>query len=100
MDEKDDLAGVIDWGDAVVGDPLWEIARYAHRGDARSLALLMDGYDPDGALAGEIAWRLPLYSALWVLVDAIVDHRLGGRVAGLLEAAARELAGVRPSRIR
>src|SRR5262245_14422994 len=28
------LAGVIDWGDAVVGDPLWDIARFAHRADA------------------------------------------------------------------
>ena len=27
------LAGVIDWGDAVVGDPLWDIARFAHRVD-------------------------------------------------------------------
>src|SRR5262249_33615334 len=28
------LTGVIDWGDAVVGDPLWDIARFAHRADA------------------------------------------------------------------
>ena len=28
------LVGVIDWGDAVVADPFWELARYAHRGDA------------------------------------------------------------------
>src|SRR5262245_35172562 len=33
------LAGVIDWGDAVVGDPLWDIARFAQRADAGSVAL-------------------------------------------------------------
>ncbi len=31
--DADRLAGVIDWGDAVVGDPLWDIARFAHRAD-------------------------------------------------------------------
>jgi hypothetical protein len=46
--DDDRLAGVIDWGDAVVGDPLWDIARFAHRADAASLSLLLEGYDPAG----------------------------------------------------
>jgi Ser/Thr protein kinase RdoA (MazF antagonist) len=71
------LSGVIDWGDAVSGDPLWDIARFAHRTDAESLSLLLEGYDPDRGLAGEIEWRLPLYEALWILFDAVVAHRLG-----------------------
>ena len=89
------LTGVIDWGDAVVGDPLWEIARYAHRGDAQSLSVLLSGYDPEGTMRDEIAWRIPLYSALWTLVDAVVDHRLGSAVDGLLNAAMREITRVR-----
>ncbi len=88
------LTGVIDWGDAVVGDPLVEIARYAHRGDAQSLSMLLSGYDPEGSMADEIAWRIPLYSVVWTLVDAVVDHRLGSGVDGLLDAAMREISRV------
>jgi aminoglycoside phosphotransferase (APT) family kinase protein len=85
--DEDRLAGVIDWGDAVVGDPVWDIARFAHRADAASLSLLLEGYDPDRVLVDDLAWLIPLYSALWMMVDAIVDHRLGNRVDGqLLEA--------------
>jgi aminoglycoside phosphotransferase (APT) family kinase protein len=86
------LAGVIDWGDAVVGDPLWDIARFAHRADAGSVALLLERYDPERAMVDELAWRVPLYGALWMLVDAIVAHRLGRRVDALLEAAMGSLA--------
>ena len=81
------LAAVIDWGDAAVADPLWDIARFGHRADAPSLELLFDGYDPSRTLAGEMRWRLPLYSALWMMVDAIVDHRLGHRTDVPLDAA-------------
>jgi aminoglycoside phosphotransferase (APT) family kinase protein len=87
--ERGGLTGVIDWGDAVVGDRCWEIARYAHRGDAQSLSLLLSGYDPDGSMADDLAWRIPLYSVLWLLVDAVVDHRLGSSVNALLNAAMR-----------
>lgn len=89
------LSGVIDWGDAVVGDPLWEIARYAHRGDAQSLSVLLSGYDPEGTMVDEIAWRVPLYGILWMLVDAVVDHRLGSSVDDLLNAAMREISRLR-----
>ncbi len=93
--DGDRLAGVIDWGDAVVGDPLWDIARFAHRADSPSLSLLLEGYDPGGVLVDELAWRIPLYGALWLLVDAIVDHRLGSRVGGALLAAMESLTSVR-----
>jgi aminoglycoside phosphotransferase (APT) family kinase protein len=86
------LAGVIDWGDAGVGDPLWDIARFAHRADAGSVSWLLEGYDPERAMVDELAWRVPLYGALWMLVDAIVAHRLGRRVAALLEAVIGSLA--------
>jgi Ser/Thr protein kinase RdoA (MazF antagonist) len=85
------LAGVIDWGDAVVGDPLWDIARFAHRADAGSVSQLLEGYDPDQAMVDELAWRVPLYGVLWMLVDAIVAHRLGRRAEAPLEAAFRLL---------
>ena len=93
--DDDRLAGVIDWGDAVVGDPVWDIARFAHRADASSLSLLLEGYDPGGVLVDDLAWRIPLYGALWLLVDAIVEHRLGSRVGGSLVAAMDSLTSVR-----
>jgi aminoglycoside phosphotransferase (APT) family kinase protein len=91
--DDDRLAGIIDWGDAAVGDPVWDIARFAHRADASSLWLLLEGYDPDRVLVDDLAWRIPLYGVLWELVDAIVDHRLGGRVGGSLLAAVSHLDG-------
>jgi len=81
------LAGVIDWGDAVVGDPLWDIARFALRADGGAVSLLLAGYDPGRVMVDALAWRVPLYGVLWMLVDAIVAHRLGRRVDALLEAA-------------
>src|SRR5215470_14008259 len=85
------LAGVIDWGDAVVGDPLWDIARFAHRADGGAVSLLLEGYDPERMLAAELAWRIPLYAALWMLVDAIVDERMGRPLEVPLAAALRHL---------
>jgi aminoglycoside phosphotransferase (APT) family kinase protein len=92
--DDDRLAGVIDWGDAVVGDPLWDIARFAHRAEAASLSLLLEGYDPGRVLVDDLAWRLPLYGALWMLVDVIVDHRLGSRVDKWLLTAMDSLRGI------
>jgi Ser/Thr protein kinase RdoA (MazF antagonist) len=86
------LAGVIDWGDAVVGDPLWDIARFTHRADGGAVSLLLEGYDPERAMVDELAWRVPLYGVLWMLVDAFVAHRLGRRVDASLEAAMGSLA--------
>jgi len=88
----DRLAGVIDWGDAVVGDPLWDLARFAHRVDGATAASLVEAYDPERERADELAWRLPLYEALWLLVDAVIAHRLlGRRVDAVLESAVRLL---------
>ncbi|ORW93952.1 hypothetical protein AWB92_12515 [Mycobacterium sp. IEC1808] len=81
------LAGVIDWGDALVADRWFDIARFAHRSPERSLDLLLESY---GATAEE--WRLPLYQALWMLVDACVAHRHGHRVDATLRGAMNYLS--------
>ncbi len=54
--------------------------------------MLLEGYDPDRAMVDDLAWRVPLYGALWMLVDAIVAHRLGRRVEASLEAVMGYLA--------
>lgn len=97
-DDRGDLAGVIDWGDALAGDPLFDVARFAHRADAASLAALLAGYDPERALADELAWRVPLYAALWTLLDATVDHRLGQPVNARFDAVTADLDAALASR--
>jgi len=82
------LAGVIDWGDAVFADPWWDIARFAHRSPDASLPLLLQGYRP----AGQSEWRVPLYEALWMLVDACIAHGHGHRVDATLRGAMNYLA--------
>jgi aminoglycoside phosphotransferase len=84
------LAGVIDWGDALSGDPWFDIARFAHRSPEASLSSLLRGYRP----AGEAAWKLPLYEALWMLVDACVAHRHGHRVDATLRGAMNYLTAM------
>jgi Ser/Thr protein kinase RdoA (MazF antagonist) len=85
--DGDRLSGVIDWGDAVAGDPAWDIARFAHRADLGSLSLLLEGYAPDPAMVEQLTWRIPLYAALWMLVDALVAHNLGRDAQAPLNAA-------------
>jgi aminoglycoside phosphotransferase (APT) family kinase protein len=93
------LAAVIDWGDAVVADPWWDIARFAHRADAASVSLLRQGYrPPDPASTEELAWCLPLYEALWMLVDACVAHGHGRRVDATLQGAMNHIERVKPSK--
>jgi Ser/Thr protein kinase RdoA (MazF antagonist) len=96
LTDEDRITGVIDWGDAVAGDPLWDVARLAHRADAGSVSLLLEGYEPDSPMRDAIGWRVPLYGALWMLVDAIAAHRLGRRAEFALEAARAQL----PHRVR
>jgi Ser/Thr protein kinase RdoA (MazF antagonist) len=85
--DGDRLSGVIDWGDAVVGDPVWDIARFAHRVDVGSVSLVLEGYAPDPATVEQLTRRIPLYAALWMLVDALVAHGLGRHVQAPLDAA-------------
>lgn len=77
------LTGVIDWGDALFADPWFDIARFAHRSPAASIDLLLQSYRP----RGDHGWRLPLYEALWMLVDACIAHRHGHNVDTTLQGA-------------
>jgi len=82
------LAGVIDWGDAGIRRPV-----VGHRAVCAPLArgiapLLLRGYRP----AGQGEWRVPLYEALWMLVDACIAHGHGHRVDATLRGAMNYLA--------
>jgi aminoglycoside phosphotransferase len=77
------LAGLIDWGDALIADPWFDIARFAHRSPEASLSLLLRSCSP----GEDQAWRLRLYEALWMLLDACVAHGHGHRVDATLRGA-------------
>lgn len=67
--------GLIDFGDAMVGDPLWDLARASMAGD-RQLALLLEGY---GGHPGPAArTRLAAYRLLWNARALVYEHRAGG----------------------
>lgn len=62
------LRGIIDWGDALAGDPLFDLGRLL-RADAASFDLVMQGYGPVDLPADELERRLHLYAVLFI-VDA------------------------------
>ncbi|MGW0231642.1 aminoglycoside phosphotransferase family protein [Actinopolymorpha singaporensis] len=73
--ERGRLTGIIDWGDATVGDPAYEFGRYSRAGDA-SLALVLRGYQPDRD--AEFDRRIVLYRVLWSLYALVWEHAAGG----------------------
>ncbi len=69
------LTGIIDWGDATVGDPAYEFGRYSQAGDA-SPALVLRGYQPDRD--DDFDRRIVLYRALWSLYALVWEHAADG----------------------
>lgn len=81
------LTGLIDWGDAMVGDPLFDLARFSMAGLDASQRLL-EGYGgstPD-------AHVLAFYRMVWSLMALAVECGAGGDwVDGYLSTVRREL---------
>ncbi|OKI44714.1 phosphotransferase family protein [Micromonospora sp. CB01531] len=87
--EADQLAGLIDWGDAMVGDPLFDLARFSMAG-RDDFQLLLRGYGgpfpPDERI-------LSLYRLVWSLMALTVECGAGGDwVADYVSTVRRELA--------
>ncbi|MEU4606215.1 aminoglycoside phosphotransferase family protein [Kribbella sp. NPDC023972] len=70
-----ELTGVIDWGDAVYGDPLFDVARFSMAGEAATKAFLT-GYDLRRTPA--LSRTLSLYRVLWSLMALHAEHDAGG----------------------
>lgn len=67
------LAGILDWGDAMYGDPLFDLARFSMAGPAATSAFLA-GYG-----AADVPERtLSFYRVLWSLMALQAEHRAGG----------------------
>jgi aminoglycoside phosphotransferase (APT) family kinase protein len=67
--------GLIDWGDAGVGDPAWDLAR-ASMMDPTDFRAIVDGYP--GADDAAVSRLLPIYRVLWNVRALAYEHRAGG----------------------
>jgi aminoglycoside phosphotransferase (APT) family kinase protein len=84
-----ELTGVIDWGDAMYGDPLFDLARFSMAGGVATEALL-DGYGL--SLAG-LEETLSMYRVLWALMALRAEAEAGGDwFAAHLDTIGRELS--------
>lgn len=69
------LSGIIDWGDATVGDPLADLARLSMTGPD-ALTAFAAGYGV--ALTPAVREVLARYRVLWNVVALSYEYRAGG----------------------
>jgi aminoglycoside phosphotransferase (APT) family kinase protein len=69
------LTGIIDWGDAAFGDPLFDLGRFSRAGSAPTVALLT-GYGIEGT--PELDRTLAFYRVAWSLMALHWEHDAGG----------------------
>ncbi|WP_158290862.1 phosphotransferase family protein [Kribbella antiqua] len=69
-----ELTGVIDWGDAMYGDPLFDLARFSMAGDA-ALDAFLSGYGLNGV---GLERTLSMYRILWSLMALHAERAAGG----------------------
>ncbi|GAB3981454.1 hypothetical protein GCM10027615_62130 [Plantactinospora veratri] len=73
--DRAQLAGVIDWGDVGVGDPMLDIARVSMAGPD-ILSAFLDGYELD--LTPGLDERIRAYRLLWNLAALSFEFAAGG----------------------
>jgi aminoglycoside phosphotransferase (APT) family kinase protein len=73
-DDDGRLAGLIDWGDATVGDPLFDLARFSMASE-EAFERFVGGYD---ASARPDARVLAFYRMVWSLMALTQECRSGG----------------------
>lgn len=67
--------GIIDWGDASCGDPLYDLARYSMTGGA-AYAAFLEGYG--STLTPQVGRTLAAYRVLWNLAALAYELDAGG----------------------
>jgi len=72
-----DVTAVIDWEDALSGDPVFDIAFWATFHPDRRHAAFLDGYRAVRALPADFEWRFWLYYLRVALAKTVLRHRLG-----------------------
>ncbi|MGC4941683.1 phosphotransferase family protein [Kribbella sp. DT2] len=69
------LTAIIDWGDALYGDPLFDLARFSIAGPDATTAVL-DGYGL--ALTPDLERTFALYRAVWSAMVCRIELEVGG----------------------
>jgi aminoglycoside phosphotransferase (APT) family kinase protein len=69
------LSGIIDWGDAAFGDPLFDLGRFSRAGSAPTVALL-NGYGIERT--AELERTLTFYRVAWSLLALHWELEAGG----------------------
>ena len=96
--EKDDISCLIDWEDALVGDPIYDIAFWATFHPERRHAAFLAGYRSSGELPSDFLQRFWVYYLRIAIAKTVVRYRAGlsdrpGRVpaAYRIQAAMKRL---------
>jgi aminoglycoside phosphotransferase (APT) family kinase protein len=76
---NDDITCMIDWEDALSGDPVYEIAFWATFHPERRHAAFLNGYRSAAELPDDFEIRFWLYFLRVALAKTVVRHRLGLR---------------------
>ena len=84
------ITTLIDWEDAVAGDPVYEIAFWATFHPERRHAAFLDGYRSEATLPADFEPRFWLYFLRVSLAKTVLRHRLG-----LMDMPGREPAARR-----
>lgn len=72
--DRDHLVGLIDWGDAMVGDPRYDLARFSMAGTGAH-RLLLRGYPPRPPPDSPVVF---FYRLVWALRSLAVECDAGG----------------------
>ncbi|WP_460661956.1 phosphotransferase family protein [Kribbella swartbergensis] len=71
----DQLTGILDWGDTMYGDPLFDLARFSMTGPAATRTLLTAyGLEPTPTTHHLFS----MYRTLWSLIALHAEHKAGG----------------------
>jgi aminoglycoside phosphotransferase (APT) family kinase protein len=82
------VTGILDFGDAVLGDPVWDLAVLT-LGRPRMVGEILDGYRPDATTERRIHDLLPSYQLIRLLGSAAWRREHGQPDAADLDAASR-----------
>jgi len=88
--EQDDVTALIDWEDALAGDPIFDVAFWATFHPVRRHQTMLNAYRREANLPGDFARRFWLYFLRIALAKTVLRQRLG-----LVDRTGRQPASLR-----
>ncbi len=74
--DQEKISALLDWEDALIGDPVYDIAFWGTFHPERRHQALLDGYREQGALPDDFEQRFWLYYLRIALAKTVLRHRL------------------------